>query len=191
MKAYCSLMSFYMYDNTLFDDCYFPEGAVRDVIVSETLAETAELEVIYPDAGIMKMMLTVYTRSRIESWQKMYDALTAQYNPIWNKDGTIEEETHTDNTGRSQSVTNAKNDTYVTAFNDDAPKQNTQATAGSDGSFNSNAVGDQVTRRREYGNIGVTKSSELVRDEVILRASYDITHIIAAELKKRFCLMIY
>ena len=191
MKAYCSLMSFYMYDNTLFDDCYFPEGAVRDVIVSETLAETAELEVIYPDAGIMKMMLTVYTRSRIESWQKMYDALTAQYNPIWNKDGTIEEETHTDNTGHSQSVTNAKNDTYVTAFNDDAPKQNTQATAGSDGSFNSNAVGDQVTRRREYGNIGVTKSSELVRDEVILRASYDITHIIAAELKKRFCLMIY
>ena len=191
MKAYCSLMSFYMYDNTLFDDCYFPEGAVRDVIVSETLAETAELEVIYPDAGIMKMMLTVYTRSRIESWQKMYDALTAQYNPIWNKDGTIEEETHTDNTGRSQSVTNAKNDTYVTAFNDDAPKQNTEATAGSDGSFNSNAVGDQVTRRREYGNIGVTKSSELVRDEVILRASYDITHIIAAELKKRFCLMIY
>ena len=191
MKAYCSLMSFYMYDNTLFDDCYFPEGAVRDVIVSETLAETAELEVIYPDAGIMKMMLTVYTRSRIEAWQKMYDALMAQYNPIWNKDGTIEEETHTDNTGRSQSVTNAKNDTYVTAFNDDAPKQNTEATAGSDGSFNSNAVGDQVTRRREYGNIGVTKSSELVRDEVILRASYDITHIIAAELKKRFCLMIY
>lgn len=191
MKAYCSLMSFYMYDNTLFDDCYFPEGAVRDVIVSETLANTAELEVIYPDAGIMKMMLTVYTRSRIESWQKMYDALMAQYNPIWNKDGTIEEETHTDNTGRSQSVTNAKNDTYVTAFNDDAPKQNTEATAGSDGSFNSNAVGDQVTRRREYGNIGVTKSSELVRDEVILRASYDITHIIAAEIKKRFCLMIY
>lgn len=191
MKAYCSLISFYMYDNTLFDDCYFPEGAVRDVIVSETLAETAELEVIYPDAGIMKMMLTVYTRSRIEAWQKMYDALMAQYNPIWNKDGTIEEETHTDNTGRSQSVTNAKNDTYVTAFNDDAPKQNTQATAGSDGSFNSNAVGDQVTRRREYGNIGVTKSSELVKDELILRASYDITHIIAAELKKRFCLMIY
>lgn len=191
MKAYCSFMSFYMYDNTLFDGCYFPEGAVRDVIISETLATTAELEVIYPDADIMKMMLQVYTRSRIESWQRMYDALMAQYNPIWNKDGTIEEETHHTNEGQSQSVTNAKNDGYVTAFNDDAPKQNTESTATSSGSFDSSAVGDQVLRRREYGNIGVTKSSELVRDEVILRASYDITHIIAAELKKRFCLMIY
>lgn len=191
MAAYCSFLSFYIYDDSLFDDCYFPEGALNDVIVSETIALTAELEVIYPDFNVLKQMLTIYTRSRVDAWQRMFDALTASYNPIWNKDGTIEETTHTTNTGKSGSVTDGTSEGFVTAFNDDAPKQNTKDTAHSSGSFDSTATGDQVLRRREYGNIGVTKSSELVRDEVILRASYDITHIIASELKKRFCLMIY
>ena len=86
MKAYISLMSMYMYDNELFDSCTWPEGAVKDVIVSEILATTAELEVIYPDADVMKYMLQIYTQSRLNAWQRTYDALVAQYNPIWNKD---------------------------------------------------------------------------------------------------------
>lgn len=191
MKAYISLMSMYMYDNSLFDSCQWPDGAVKDVIISEILATTAELEVIYPDADVMKYMLQIYTQSRLNAWQRTYDALVAQYNPIWNKDGTIEETTRTDNTGRSSSSTNAQSDGYVTAYNDDAPKQSTRDTAVNTGSFNSSAEGNQTMTRREYGNIGVTKSSELVRDEVILRASYDITHIIAADIKRRFCLMVY
>lgn len=191
MKAYISLMSMYMYDNDLFSACSWPEGAVKDVIISEVLASTAELEVIYPDVDVMKYMLQIYTQSRVHSWQRTYDALTAEYNPIWNKDGTVEENTRTDNTGRSASSTNAQSDGYVTAYNDDAPKQSTRDTAVNAGTFNSSAEGNQSVIRREYGNIGVTKSSELVRDEVILRASYDITHIIAADIKRRFCLMVY
>lgn len=191
MNAYISFMTLYRYDNTLFDTCYFPQDAVRDVIVSELLASTAELEVIYPDADAMKMMLEIYTKSRANAWQKTYEALTASYNPIWNKDGTIEETTHTANTGTSETSTNAQNDGYVTAYNSNVPQQNTRDTAQSAGSFNSTASGDQTSVRREYGNIGVTKSSELVRDEVVLRASYDITHIITADIKRRFCLMVY
>ena len=191
MKAYCSLLSFYYYDDTLFDECVFPEGAVRDVIVSETLALTAELEVIYPDPAIMKQMLGVYTHSRINEWQRLFDAITAQYNPLWNKDGWLEESVHTDNTGRSESATNAHNDGYVTAFNDDSPKQNTRSNAVSDGTFDSAASGDQTTKRREYGNIGVTTSQAMLEAELKLRSSYDITHIIASELKKRFCLLVY
>ena len=191
MKAYISFMSLYMFDDTLFDDCTFPQGAVRDVIVSEILAETAELEVIYPDYDVMKYMLQTYTKSRAHSWQRTFDALRAEYNPIWNKDGTIEEYVRTSNDGRSESSTGAQNDGYVTAYNDDVPRQSTRDTATSNGTFTSEAQGDQTTTRREYGNIGVTKSSELVRDEVVLRASYDITHIISADIKRRFCLMVY
>lgn len=191
MKAYASLMSLYMYDDTLFDTCTFPDGAVKDVIISEILAETAELEVIYPDYDVLKYMLAVYTKSRSNAWQRTYDALKAEYNPIWNKDGTIEENTRTDNVGRSSTNTNAQSDGYVTAFNSNDPQQSTRDTAVNTGTFNSSAEGNQSVIRREYGNIGVTKSSELVRDEVILRASYDITHIIAADIKRRFCLMVY
>lgn len=191
MKAYASLMSFYMFDDTLFDTCTFPDGAVKDVIVSEILAETAELEVIYQDYDVLKYMLAIYTKSRANAWQRTYDALKAEYNPIWNKDGTIEENTRTDNVGRSSSNTNAQSDGYVTAFNSNDPQQSTRDTAVNSGTFNSSAEGNQSVIRREYGNIGLTKSSELVRDEVILRASYDITHIIAADIKRRFCLMVY
>ena len=106
-------------------------------------------------------------------------------------DGTIEEYVRTSNDGRSESSTGAQTDGYVTAYNDDVPRQSTRDTATSNGTFTSEAQGDQTTTRREYGNIGVTKSSELVRDEVVLRASYDITHIISADIKRRFCLMVY
>ncbi len=191
MNAYISFMTLYRYDNSMFDTCYFPPDAAREVIIAELLASTAELEVIYPDAYAMKMMLEIYTKSRANAWQKTFEALTASYNPIWNKDGTIEETTHTANTGASQTSTNAQNDGYVTAYNSNVPQQNSRDTAQSSGSFNSTASGDQTSVRREYGNIGVTKSSELVRDEVILRASYDITHIITADIKRRFCLMVY
>ncbi len=191
MKAYISFLSLYRYNDTLFDTCYFPPDAVRDVIISELLAETAELEVLYPDFDAMKMMLEIYTKSRANAWQKTYEALTASYNPIWNKDGVIEETTHTANTGSSNTTTNAQNDGYVTAYNSNTPQQNTRDTAQSAGTFNSTASGDQTVTRVEKGNIGVTKSQEMVTDEVVLRASYDITHIITADIKRRFCLMVY
>lgn len=191
MSSYISMMTLYRYDSSLFDTCYFPPDAVRDVIVSELLATTAELEVIYPDWDSMKMMLEIYTKSRANAWQKTFEALTASYNPIWNKDGIIEETVHTSNTGKSDSSTDAQNDGYVTAYNTNTPQQNTRDTAKSSGKFNSSASGDQTTYRKEQGNIGVTKSQEMVTDEVVLRASYDITHIIVADIKRRFCLMVY
>ena len=191
MNAYISFMTLYRYDNSLFDTCYFPPDAAREVIIAELLASTAELEVIYPDFDAMKMMLEIYTKSRANAWQKTFEALTASYNPIWNKDGTIEEITHTANTGSSNSSTNAQNDGYVTAYNSNVPQQNTRDTAQSAGTFNSTASGDQSVMRIEKGNIGVTKSQEMVTDEVVLRASYDITHIITADIKRRFCLMVY
>ena len=191
MSAYVSLMSLYMYNDHLFDDLQLPDGVIKEVVISEILAATAELEVIYPDYDVMKQMIHIYSNTRLNAWTRTYKALTAEYNPIWNKDGTIEESTRTDNTGRSDSTTNGQVDGYVTAFNDDAPKQNSRDINATSGTFTSEAQGNQMTTRREYGNIGVTKSSELVRDEVILRASYDITHIIAADIKRRFCLMVY
>lgn len=191
MSAYISLMSLYMYNDHLFDDLQLPDGVVKEVVVSEILAATAELEVIYPDYDVMKQMLYIYSNTRLNAWTRTFKALTAEYNPVWNKDGTIEESTRTDNTGRSDSTTNGQIDGYVTAFNDDAPKQNSRDINSTSGTFTSEAQGNQTMTRREYGNIGVTKSSELVRDEVVLRASYDITHIIAADIKRRFCLMVY
>lgn len=191
MNAYISFMSLYRYDNSLFDTCYFPPDALRDVIVAELLATTAELEVIYPDYDSMKLMLEIYTKSRANAWQKTFEALTASYNPIWNKDGIIEETVHTSNIGSSDSTTDAQNDGYVTAYNSNTPQQNTRDTAASSGKFNSSASGDQTTYRKEQGNIGITKSQEMVTDEVVLRASYDITHIIVADIKRRFCLMVY
>lgn len=191
MKAYASLMSWYVFDNSLFDECVFPEDADRDVIIQELLAETAEQEAIYPDFDVMKQMLGVFTKTRIQAWNRMFRALTEEYNPIWNKDGTIEERINSTSRGNAQSTTDAVSDGYVTAFNDDMPKQNMQTKDQSRGNTDSTTDSDQTTYKREFGNIGVTKSSELVRDEVVLRASYDISHIIVAEMKRRFCLLMY
>ena len=191
MSAYASLMSWYIYDNTLFDECVFPDAADRDVIIQELLAETAELEAVYPDFDVMKQMLGVFTRTRINAWNRMYRALTEEYNPIWNKDGTIDVTIERNGTGKSESSYGNEQNSYVTAFNDDLPRQSMKDTNASSGQNDSVTSEKQRELRREYGNIGVTKSSELVKDEIILRASYDIAHIIVSEMERRFCLLIY
>lgn len=191
MSAYASLMSWYIYDNSLFDNCVFPEEADRDVIIQELLAETAELEAVYPDFDVMKQMLGVFTKTRINAWNRMFRALTEEYNPIWNKDGTIDVTIDRSGTGKSESTYGNEQNSYVTAFNDDLPRQSMKDTNASSGQNDSVTTEKQRELRREYGNIGVTKSSELVKDEIILRASYDISHIIVSEMEKRFCLLMY
>lgn len=57
------------------------------------IEETAELEVIYANPEYMQSSITRWASSRMYTWNRIYEALTAEYNPIWNKDGTVTEST--------------------------------------------------------------------------------------------------
>ena len=94
MRATLSLIGMYEYDNTILDFFHYPdkwETVDKDVFVNKLLLDTAELEVLYPDANIFKTAIKYWSAAEVQNWNKLYDTTVLKYNPIWNKDGTVTE----------------------------------------------------------------------------------------------------
>ena len=94
MRATLSLMGMYEYDHTILDFFHYPdkwETVDKDVFVNKLLLDTAELEVLYPDANIFKTAIKYWSAAEVQNWNKLYDTTVLKYNPIWNKDGTVTE----------------------------------------------------------------------------------------------------
>ena len=84
-------MGLYNYDQTIFDEFIVPEEMDRDVAISEILSQCAELELVYPDLEVMRTLIRNWTIAELPLWTRAYNVMTMEYNPIWNKDGTITE----------------------------------------------------------------------------------------------------
>lgn len=93
MRAQLSVMALYDFDNTLFDAFHLPEALEdqRDVIESNVLVETAELETLFSNPIIFKKILDSWSYKQVPIWDKLYKTTQLVYNPIWNVDGSVTE----------------------------------------------------------------------------------------------------
>ena len=90
-KAKLSVLGLYQWDHDIFADMAIPEDVNGETLTWKILEDCAELEVLYSDPDYMKASLHNWSSAMLPNWNKMQEALTAEYNPIWNKDGTIRE----------------------------------------------------------------------------------------------------
>lgn len=79
MQASVSFMGLYSYDPTIFDDLQLPSGIDRETLLNNLMVETAELEVVQPDPGIVKVVLGWFSRKRLPQWQRVADAYGLDY----------------------------------------------------------------------------------------------------------------
>ena len=173
-RAWLSVTGMYDYDETLFDDVAFPSVLDRDSVITEICLQCAELEIIYPSVPIMKKALKAWSDAHAWSWQKLADTLSLDYNPIWNKDGTITENRTIDSTGSAENS--------VTGFN----------TSDYEGANKTDTEGNTVEEytRRETGNIGVTTTQQMLREEREV-SLFNLTQVIVDSFKERFCILLY
>ena len=180
-KAKLSILGLYRWNPDIFKDMAVPEGVDGEILTWKILEDCAELEVLYSDPDYMQQSIKQWSMAMLPSWTKIQEALTAKYNPIWNKDGTIRE---TYNYG---AISTSENSTdKVAGFNSDTTHNRGQAESAS-----RQEAHTDTTERIEQGNIGVTESSAMVRHEVELRAEFNIYQIIADDFKHKYCLMVY
>lgn len=109
----------------------------------------------------------------LENWARLWYALSEPYNPLFNVDGTETTVYGEHKTDRSQTYNTHTDSSKVSevAYNTTTEKEKTKQEdifgAHTDTGFDtSNTHTDTVTRR---GNIGVTKSTELLTSEYRLR----------------------
>ena len=91
MRSTLDLLGLYNYHPSLFDEFDIPEQLDKTVLTENLLMESAEMEVIYPDADFMQMAIGSWSRKMLHVWEELYATTQYEYNPIWNKDGTIKE----------------------------------------------------------------------------------------------------
>lgn len=172
VRGTISVKGLYDYDPALFDGLRVPSALDVDALISEILCECAQLETVYPNWSFLHNAIIRWSATRIRAWERMYSALTEEYNPLHNYD---RHEDVDENSAVSGNTINT-----VNGFNDFA--QHDKADVSS--------AGNSTRKAHLYGNIGVTKSQEMIEDELNVRKN-DMYKIIVDEFKTRFCILLY
>lgn len=211
MSANMSILGLYGYDNTLFDEMSLPEEVDRQTLINNILMECSELEILYPDPNFMKLALNTWSAKQIVTWSSLAKTFELEYNPLYNVDAheilTEERDLRSTNAGTNSNTetgTNTESGTnthQVNGFNEaglkDSEKDiasntlNTSVTNSGTISNTGTDTGTVTTTNRRYGNIGVTKSTDLVDAELEVRPKLNIYNYIIEDFKKRFTLLIY
>ena len=181
-QAWISILGLYEYDPSIFNGMVLPDGVDRSVLINNILVECAELEILLPEPDVLKRAISFWSRSQLQVWTKLYESTQYDYNPIWNKDGIIKE-TET----RDLSGTSGGTDTDQTSAFNSSVFQNADKTI-MDRNY---ADGGTITREREeHGNIGVTTTQQMIKEqrEVV---QFNIYDYILRAFKERFCIMVY
>lgn len=230
MSATLSLMGLYEFDDKLFDGFNYPTEFTpeeRNTLIDNLLLETAELELLYPDAHFMAIAIRAWTKKELPVWEKLLATTKLEYNPIWNKDGTVTEtitgkhqtdgsggttrkDSYTD-TGIGESAGSVNNGTThkVSGYNlgsgtatdweqsdngSSSESQNSTLQHKAEGSdtHTSTETGstEQTLTRKEQGNIGVTTTQAMIKEERDID-KFNIMDYIIDSFKKRFCLLVY
>ena len=79
-----SVMGLYNWDESIFEFMQIPPQLNRDVLIKTILAETAELEVLYPNPIVFKNLVAVWSGKQLDIWQRLYATTQYEYNPIEN-----------------------------------------------------------------------------------------------------------
>ena len=114
MRATMDLIAAYNYNPNVLDLLEVPEAIDKATLIDNLLMETAEREIIYTNLAFLRQAIGSWSKKNLPVWEELYKTTQYEYNPIWNKDGTVTEtETrdlhgtnyHTDNTDRVDNLT--------------------------------------------------------------------------------------
>lgn len=100
-----TLIGLYNYNANLFDGLTLPDGYDKETFIDSLLLEHGEKCVLYANPDFMQNAITAWGRKWALSLERIYLALTEEYNPLHNFDRFEE---YSDNEGRKyESKTNA------------------------------------------------------------------------------------
>ena len=166
--ANLSIMALYGWDNTLFDLLTLPSGLSKADLVNNICSQLAELELLYPNPDVMKTLIGVWSNACQYEWNKLYESMILEYNPIDNYDRT---ETRTLTSQGSGNSADGGADTFagngtgkVAGFNSQntvTRDENINSSTSTYGKTNTESFSKTDTESiRSKGNIGVTTSQQ-------------------------------
>ena len=183
----------------LFKNAVFPDGIDKDLVIETILINNGELEPLFKDADFMQDATTSWARKWFHSFERWQLTVTEDYNPLHNYDRhEIIKETHdyeTTSDMKSETTTNDTNTNTRSAYNSDEYEPHDRSNLDGHGTSDNNATGtDKGTLDRDahmFGNIGVTESTTMARNELEFRRDYNLYNMIADCYATELCILVY
>lgn len=201
-------------NDDLFKYVTLPAGLDKDTLTNNILLRGGEFEVLYADPYFMQNMIKVWSDKWQRTFSKWWETLNISYDPLFNYD---RHEEYTDIHAESE-ATSKKEDAFasdiavnkgsgetantVSAFDSANYQPHDKAETKSEGSSDSvsttNAIGNNTrdtlgSNKHDahlYGNIGVTTSQQMLKDELDVDAWNIYEHITDLFLNE-FCIYVY
>ena len=191
------------WNEDLFSDMCWPDPFDGDTpaldqqsFIYELLAQTAELEVTYPDPQIMQMMIHMWSATRCPVWNHLWSTTQYTYNPIENYD---RKEDGTDSLTRSgaDTVTDTPDTKHYKAAYDSAASGDNDGTVldyKDSGEYVSEKAYDSTDTHEHdlhvHGNIGTVTAQKMIQEEREI-AKFNFYDIMIQDFKNRFCILVY
>ena len=182
----------------LFQNMKIPAGIDRQDLIDNILEQGAAFEILYPDFEYLQFSIGAWSKRWYRTMEKWLKALNVEYDPLNNYD---RHEEWTDNdtvSGKTETSagvnTTGQDELSVTAYESDQyhkkEKTDTSGTSESTGSSETNTDGTSTHSGHLYGNVGVTTSQEMLREELNVQR-FNLIQQITDLFLTEFCIMVY
>lgn len=113
-----TLFGMYEYDKTIFDNIIIPEGMDKDALINTIMAECGENEVRYPNIPILKVMIQTFFKTYEYKYQKLFETLNYDYEPLENYNVTRTRSYSRTETGNDTRNMTSENSSETTVENE-------------------------------------------------------------------------
>lgn len=192
-----------LYGYSMFDNIVYPQNLDKNVIINTIMDTCAMYTPIYTDINLLTMKINNFFLKYQNTFNKLYDAYSIEYNMIDNYDRT-EQYTTTDvqnitDTAVYSSNTNQSgiNSTLVSPddsnnyVNDTRLESSDNSNLSSTNNVSNNSNNTRTHELHAYGNIGVTTSQQMLASELDIRPKLNIYEIIAKFFFREFFIYTY
>ena len=218
MQSKITLRAMYNYDPTLFSSMVLPAGIDRNLCINRILNKSEEFEVLYSNADYVRDRIGLWSQSWQRTFEKWVAALSIKYEPLWNYDrneiytDTRDRKYKDKETQSSESVSNtltssdtkSQTEGKVSAYDEtdysDREQETGSGTTNQTGSGNAQANTSKDTggdsneiaqhNAHLFGNIGVTTSQQMLREELDV-VTWNLYEHIADLFLEEFCILVY
>lgn len=183
-----------IHGDNIFEDIDLPEGIEEDTLVERIMYACMEFSVMHTDIEFMHHQILNFFKVHYRTFEKWVVVLDEEYNPLHNYDRT---ETYTGNGSHNNSSSQSGQDsgtvtTTKAAFNSDSysPYEKNASSSSTSGTGSDSGTFSDAHTLRAYGNIGVTTSQQMLRDEWEVD-KLNVYTAIADLFKDEFCIQVY
>ena len=179
-----------LWDGDLFDDITLPGGMDKTTVVNQIMLDNGLLEVVYPEHDLLKSLIKAHFLARQIDYQRLWDAVSQTYNPLYNLDrkNTLTEKT--ERTENTTGNTNQSTEQKVSAFDSSTYQPSEQMTGNTDATTDSQGEDVHTLESHEEGSIGVITPQDMLRREYDIRKDWNIYKFISMDFRDNFMIQL-